>query len=313
MISYSASQVGGPDRRSLNVPDGQSLLEMSDVSKKRPEKTGAETVSLDGGETASASAAVPSHFASQPSEVEPVNVAAEQTLMPELVHAEPNATPPAAPETEAGQGQDLFGKRRVALVAAVVLATLSGALGGAVATTGFSYLRVGDAAGARSDALEQAVARINADIANLKISLEQASGSSVNQFNKTSERLDKLEQALAEPAAKLAKLSEAVERLPAATPPTSAATAVARESTGSIADPVPAPAAVPQPEVRRLPTVEGWVLRHVGNGVALIQGRQGLYEVYAGVPVPGLGRVDAIRRQDGRWVVVTSKGLIVAR
>ena len=27
--------------------------------------------------------------------------------------------------------------------------------------------------------------------------------------------------------------------------------------------------------------------------------------------VPGLGRVDAIRKQDGRWVVVTSKGLIV--
>jgi hypothetical protein len=27
----------------------------------------------------------------------------------------------------------------------------------------------------------------------------------------------------------------------------------------------------------------------------------------------GLGRVDAIRRRDGRWVVVTTKGLIVAR
>ena len=26
-----------------------------------------------------------------------------------------------------------------------------------------------------------------------------------------------------------------------------------------------------------------------------------------------VGRVDAIRRQDGRWVVVTSRGLIVAR
>jgi hypothetical protein len=29
--------------------------------------------------------------------------------------------------------------------------------------------------------------------------------------------------------------------------------------------------------------------------------------------VPGLGRVDAIRRQDGHWVVVTTKGLIVSR
>jgi hypothetical protein len=68
-----------------------------------------------------------------------------------------------------------------------------------------------------------------------------------------------------------------------------------------------------KPEIGRLPTVEGWVLRDVGNGGALIENRRGVYEVYTGDPVPGLGRVDAIRRQDGRWVVVTSKGLIVAR
>ena len=71
--------------------------------------------------------------------------------------------------------------------------------------------------------------------------------------------------------------------------------------------------AAPKVEVGRLPTVEGWVLRDVSNGGALIEGRGGLYEVYAGDPIPGIGRVDAIRRQDGRWVVVTSKGLIVAR
>jgi hypothetical protein len=27
--------------------------------------------------------------------------------------------------------------------------------------------------------------------------------------------------------------------------------------------------------------------------------------------VPGLGRVEAIRKQDGRWVVLTSKGLVM--
>ena len=74
-----------------------------------------------------------------------------------------------------------------------------------------------------------------------------------------------------------------------------------------------APLPAPKPEVARLPTVEGWVLRDVGNGGALIEGRRGMFEVYAGDPIPGLGRIDAIRKQDGRWVVVTSKGLIVAR
>jgi hypothetical protein len=62
-----------------------------------------------------------------------------------------------------------------------------------------------------------------------------------------------------------------------------------------------------------LPTVEGWVLRDVYDGGAVVEGRSGTYEVYAGDPIPGVGRVDAIRRQDGRWVVVTSRGLIVAR
>ena len=66
-------------------------------------------------------------------------------------------------------------------------------------------------------------------------------------------------------------------------------------------------------EVGRLPTLEDWVLRDVAYGGALIGGRRGTYEVYAGDMIPGLGRVDAIRRQDGRWVVVTSRGLIVAR
>jgi hypothetical protein len=73
------------------------------------------------------------------------------------------------------------------------------------------------------------------------------------------------------------------------------------------------PGNAPMAEVGRLPMLEGWVLRDVGHGTALIEGRSGLYEVFAGDPVPGLGRVDAIRKQDGHWVVVTSKGLIVAR
>jgi hypothetical protein len=101
-----------------------------------------------------------------------------------------------------------------------------------------------------------------------------------------------------------------VASVAAAAPP-----AAAKEVTGSIspaATATPA-AAAPKTEVARLPTVEGWVLRDVANGVALIEGRRGMFEVYAGDPIPGLGRVDAIRRQDGRWVVVTGKGLIVAR
>jgi hypothetical protein len=156
--------------------------------------------------------------------------------------------------------------------------------------------------------LEAQVARIDADILALKASVEHTSRVGTSQYNKASDRLDKVEKAQAEPAAKLARLSEAVDKL-------RAAPAAAKDVTGSISPPAaaPVPLPAPKPEVARLPTVQGWVLRDVVDGGALIEGRRGMYEVYVGDPVPGVGRVDAVRRQDGRWVVVTSKGLIVAR
>ena len=217
-------------------------------------------------------------------------------------------------KAETEQSQDAFGKRRLSAMAAMVaLAVVAGALGGALATAGLTHLASEDATPSDNHALEASVARIDADMLALKASVEQTSRTGMSQFNKTGDRLDKIEKAQAEPAAKLARLSEAVDKLRAASPaaalPVAAAPVAAKDVTGSIAS----PATPPKPEVGRLPTVEGWVLRDVANGGALIEGRRGIYEVYAGDPVPGLGRVDAIRRQDGHWVVVTSKGLIVAR
>ena len=54
------------------------------------------------------------------------------------------------------------------------------------------------------------------------------------------------------------------------------------------------------------------VVREVRRGTAFIEGRMGVIEVDQGDIVPGLGRVEAIRKQDGRWVVVTSRGLILS-
>ncbi len=225
-------------------------------------------------------------------------------------------------DTKAAAGSS--GKRRFGVMAAVVaLATVAGALGGALATAGVGKLIGGDStqASVKDTALETSVARLDAEIVELKASLEHNSKTTTGQINKASDRLDKVEKAQVEPAAKLAKLSETVDKLRAAQPTTAAAApAAAKDVTGSIPQqvaavtpPASAQAAPPKPEVARLPTVDGWILRDVANGSALIESRRGMYEVYAGDPVPGLGRVDAIRKQDGRWVVVTSKGLIVAR
>ncbi len=212
------------------------------------------------------------------------------------------------------------------MAAAAVLATVAGAIGGAVATASFGHssAAVASTPVAGDPALQATVARIDSDLVALKASVEHSSRTDATQFNKTGDRLDKLEKAQAEPAAKLAKLSEAVEKLHAAAPVVATAPLSApKEVTGSVTPPATtaAAAAAPKPDARvadakndfgRLPTLDDWVLRDVGNGGALIESRRGMFEVYAGDPVPGLGRVDAIRRQDGHWVVVTSRGLIVS-
>ena len=233
------------------------------------------------------------------------------------------------PEPAAAEASS--GKRRIGAMAAVVaLAAVAGALGGALATAGVGKLMAGDSvsASAKDSVLEASVARIDADIVALKASLEHTAKAGATQFNKASDRLDKVEKAQVDPATKLAKLSDTVAKLSEATDKLRAAQASAAAAqaqakdvnvTGSVPQQVAAttvaaaPATPPKPEVPRMPTVEGWVLRDVANGSALIEGRRGMYEVFAGDPIPGLGRVDAIRKQDGRWVVVTSKGLIVAR
>jgi hypothetical protein len=226
--------------------------------------------------------------------------------------------------TEAEPAATTSGKRRIGGMAALLaLAAVAGALGGALATTGLNHFAAvaggGGAASPSDPAIEASVARIDADLQALKTNLEETGKTGMSQYNTTNDRLDKIEQTLAEPAGKLAKFSDAVDKMSGAPPQAAAAEpASPKEASGSVtrqvvASTAPAPAAPPKPQVARLPTLDGWVLRDVRRGGALIEGKGGLYEVYAGDPVPGLGRVDAIRKQDGRWVVVTTKGLVVAR
>ena len=59
-------------------------------------------------------------------------------------------------------------------------------------------------------------------------------------------------------------------------------------------------------------TVDGWLLRDVYGGVALVEGRAGLREVAPGEYVPGVGEIRSIERRGRAWVVVTSRGLIQA-
>ncbi|MGP9810417.1 hypothetical protein ACTZWT_02775 [Rhodopseudomonas sp. NSM] len=226
-----------------------------------------------------------------------------------------------APDEPDASAAKPHGRRQLALVAvAVILAAIAGAAGGALTSAGFAHVGGNaDAAAeaqAQTRALDEQVSKLQTELAALKASVDRADKAASAQIAKANDRIEKVEKAQAEPAQKIARLSETVEKLrtaqaekPAPAPAPAQVASASQDITGSVP---PKPAAKPN-DVGRLPTVSGWVLREVYDGGAVIVGRQGTFEVYAGDPVPGLGRVDAIRRQDGRWVVVTSRGLIVGR
>jgi hypothetical protein len=205
------------------------------------------------------------------------------------------------------------------LAAGIAIAAVVGAMAGSVATAGLGGLWASPPTSTKTaektaDArpLRDTIARLTSELAALKASIENSGRTANAQFSKLGDRLDRVEHAQTEPAAKLTKLAEAVDRIEHRTP---AAANTSHDVTGSIAAPTPLaqPAATPA-RLAGPPILDGWFVRSVYNGAALIQARYGgVIEVEPGDSLPGLGRIENIHRQDGRWVVLTSKGMIVAR
>jgi hypothetical protein len=206
-------------------------------------------------------------------------------------------------------------RRLAPLAATIAIAAALGAMAGSFAT-GLGGQTAGEPVAQSVDAraVKEQVARLHAEIAALKTAIDGSARASSAQLIRLGDRLDRFEKAQAEPATKLAKVAEAVDRIERRAPTTSVA-AAAHDITGSVAALAPAPQLdAPATKPASPPALEGWRVRSVYNGAALIQARAGgVMEVEPGDNLPGLGRIEAIRRQDGRWVVVTSKGVIVAR
>ena len=200
-------------------------------------------------------------------------------------------------------------RRFAPLAATIAIGAAVGAMAGSAATAGLGAIwsdHSAQAADIEAAPLRDSIARIDAELAALKATLDKSDKSANAQLARLGDRFDRLERGQAEPAARLAKLAEAVDRIEHA--------AAARDITGSIATASPQPPAAQPARPAGPPVLDGWIVRRVYNGAALIQGRfGGLIEVEPGDNFPGLGRIETIRRQDGRWVVVTSRGMIVAR
>ena len=138
--------------------------------------------------------------------------------------------------------------------------------------------------------------------------------------NKLSDNFTALKTTVTTASAQNGKIAETLERIEKAQAEqrktvAAAPAASTTEVTGSIAQKQAAAPAVPMvlgtpPTTLKPPVVPGFVLRRVYDGAALIEGRDGMIEVEPGMVAPGLGRVEAIKREDGRWVVVTARGIV---
>jgi hypothetical protein len=186
-------------------------------------------------------------------------------------------------------------KRYALLAATVALAAGLGAVVGALASGGFSApVRPNVAAIEENKAMVQSIARLAKEITTLKAGLEQANKSAHSQIARISERLD---HAGAEITGSIAA--------PQTTAPQDAT---------PLPMPRPAPrvVAVETEPPARPPIVPGWTIRDTRGGHVYVENHGEVFQVMVGAPLPGLGPVQSIRRQDGRWLVQTPKGIIVS-
>jgi hypothetical protein len=208
---------------------------------------------------------------------------------------------PAAPIAESA-GPRL--NRFTVLAATLALAAAFGGMVGALAAYGLvrpeprAVVAAGKLGSEEMQALKENVVQARVELAALKASIDASNRNASTQLTKITERIERMERGTVEPAARINKAVESLERLSR-----TEVAAAAKDSTGSTA--------APPASSGRAGPLDGWVLRDVRRGTAFIEGRAGVMEVEQGDLVPGLGRIDLIRKQDGRWVVVTSKGTLI--
>ena len=159
---------------------------------------------------------------------------------------------------------------------------------------------------------------LKASVEALKQGLDAAKSDTSGTLAQLAGKLDRADQVTAQ---KLAQIVERLDRLERKSESTSLGmNAPQPPARPSAAQPAPQNFGMPpQAKVteansqssQKLP-IQGWVLRDVYDGIALVEGRGGYREVAVGEAIPGVGRVEAIERHGRHWVVVTSQGVIAS-
>jgi len=146
-----------------------------------------------------------------------------------------------------------------------------------------------------------AIGELGMGIERLHKSMERSQRDVLAKLDQLQERLERVENAGASSTKQVQPLEKPAPAKPAPLP--------LQPSAPPIAAGAPKPTTAPA-QIKR---IENWVVMEVVDGMATLAGPRGIIEVSSGDVVPGVGRVDSISRRGGRWVVVTSKGVITGR
>jgi hypothetical protein len=315
---------------------------MADATEIKLETTAAasETPAATSNPTTEAATGVSADAAAAPQaaamEAAPATEAKDAAPAAAATSAEPGASEGAAaagklnvrPGFDFAKFRPDFSRLRPSSSSAALAASLGFACGvglliGAVGTMGVGHLRASTTSTAapkpaavdETRALKHTVAQIEQQLAALKTSIDHSNKVVSAQTKSLAERYDRSTRAQSDLQSKLSKIGDSVERLEKRV-----ATATAADTTGSVKPqqvasiPVPTPAPAPPEAKKPAPphVIDGWVIRDVFRGRALVASRYGVFEAAPGLELPGLGVVESVKRQDGQWVVITDKGLIVA-
>ncbi len=125
-------------------------------------------------------------------------------------------------------------------------------------------------------------------------------------LTQTSTRLDRSDKDISTRMDRITERLDRVEKQVSAPAPVSAI----QKTTAPVTRGTPETTVAPKAETADAKAVRGYVLREVFRGGALVESRYGMMEVFPGAQLPGAGRVRSVEKRDGRWVVVTTAGLI---
>jgi hypothetical protein len=152
---------------------------------------------------------------------------------------------------------------------------------------------------------------LRAEVDRYRATVERNQAELTSKLTQLLERVERIEQQRG--AAPVAAVGPKPEQVAAVAPPVPPPSPIQRSAPQVDSKPTPTSSSAPQ-ELRREPSVvKQWTVREVLNGMALLDGPRGLIGVSPGQTVPGVGRVESIVRQGGRWIVATSSGVITGR